>query len=247
MPFRSVSTNSTPLNSYVLSKPTGCVDGDILVVALQSDTNVSVAMNFGALGFTEVSGSPIVVTADGMVFWLGWKVAATEPSQYTFIDTNGDLLMGILICLSGMVGTMDRAVITGNSSANVSPWAITTLTFASGNTTAQDTVVFFGASDVTTPGASVSGTAPATYSKQADSSNGTFFNMFAATHDAVSSGFSGVLAGIGTALGSTSGWVGATIAFQETGGGGGSILIDDDVFLPWNRPVIPEPSLMVFG
>lgn len=38
----------------------------------------------------------------------------------------------------------------------------------------------------------------------------------------------------------------STAAFKASGASAGPP-IDDDVFLPWNRPVIPEPSLMVFG
>jgi hypothetical protein len=84
--FRAASTNGNASGgSLVVSKPTGTVDGDLVVVVayLESDTNTWSAIGSG---FTEDTGAAIANTgALNMRFY--WKIASGEGASWTWTPT----------------------------------------------------------------------------------------------------------------------------------------------------------------
>jgi hypothetical protein len=58
MPFRSSSTNNVSDANLVVTKPSGVVDGDILIAWMISDSNATTFDWVASGNFTEVSVSP---------------------------------------------------------------------------------------------------------------------------------------------------------------------------------------------
>jgi len=214
--FRSVATNSTATTDLIVTKPSGVVEGDVLIAFGITD---DIANDYvWPSGFVAITGSAIITTADNQALGAAIKIAgASEPANYTISSTNA--LIGGIIAFSGNSATQPhRSSVANNNSANASPWTITSTAYSSTTSVACDLVTIVG-SDVTTSVDAVH-TGPAGFTVRADIISG-FRNLAVSSNDAVAAGASGVLAVTGTLGGASAGWGIFSVALENTGGGGG--------------------------
>lgn len=225
MAFRSISTNATPAHPLVITPPSGLANDDILVAwAIVDNQN---AATYTLTGFTTLTGMPINLASaggtDGGGMWVGYKKAASESGNYSISNTLSATMNGGIACWSGRDTTLflHRSSVGSNNTANNSPWTGTTAAYSS-NTTGLCDQLFIMFSDSKT-GGTVTNTPPSGFTTRANV-DASFFNSFIASQDAVASGATGVLSGIGTQAAAQSGWACASIALLDGGGGGGRTL-----------------------
>src|SRR3954469_19208318 len=92
--FRSSSGNNTgTFNSFPVNKPAGVVDGDLLIVALETyDQSGTMAHGTPPAGWTLVRA--LNVTTGPIRASVYRKIAASEPSSWTFTKTNDSIGYG---------------------------------------------------------------------------------------------------------------------------------------------------------
>jgi hypothetical protein len=121
--------------SYVVTKPTGTVDGDLMVAAV-----LSFGTNGAPAGWTQIRATTITSSFAVTTFW---KIAASEGASFTF--TGGNPGTAIVSTLAGTVGVTPVDVEAGQ--ANASSTSVT----APGVTTtlADDLLIWVGAGAIT--------------------------------------------------------------------------------------------------
>jgi hypothetical protein len=210
MAFRSISTQPTPGNPTItVTPPAGIVNGDILVAWFVSDA-ASTGVQWSS-GFTEVTGSPLTSSKDGQTLRAATKKANSESGNYTFGNAAGDgvACIGGVACFSNRDGTLYlHKIATGaNSTANTSPWTITSGTFSGGNTTGICDIILIAGSDTGDGGGTgVTHSTSSGFTKQADISDLHFLHTCFETKDDVAAGETGAYSLTGTLGGQTSGW-----------------------------------------
>ena len=124
MAFRSISVNSTPAISPVVTAPSGIVNGDILVAFTLTDD--ATGTTTWPSGFTEGPNSPQTMSVyDVSVFRYALKIASGESGNYT-ITTSTTALAGITVHSGREQSvTPHRSSGTKADSSNASAWSIT--------------------------------------------------------------------------------------------------------------------------
>lgn len=80
----------------VLNKPTGTVDGDIVVIYfVTNETSAN-----PPAGFVSVTGFPLALVG-GIKTYVWWKLASGEPATYTVTITSGLTSQGVVASYSG--------------------------------------------------------------------------------------------------------------------------------------------------
>jgi hypothetical protein len=80
----------------VINKPTGTVDGDIVVIYFVTNETSPTPPS----GFVAVSGFPLAAIG-GILTYVWWKLASSEPASYTITVTNGLTTQGLVVSYSG--------------------------------------------------------------------------------------------------------------------------------------------------
>ncbi|MCL9804616.1 GEVED domain-containing protein [Flavobacterium amniphilum] len=157
----STTGNSTN-NTLTINKPTGVIQGDIMLVNISqredSGNNLSTA---SLAGWTSIVSSDLGSTTRwGNVLY---KVAgAAEPANYTFtLDNDADVTVGSIVAFSGVNNTtpidVTGAFVTANGGTGLAPTTITTLTNNAAvmmfSMSGGSSVSWSGWSTVTSPGA----------------------------------------------------------------------------------------------
>jgi len=96
--FRSISSNNTGTgNSFPIAKPSGVVDGDLLIVALTTyDSTGTMAHGTPPTGWTLVRA--LYASTRNLRTSVYRKIAAAEPASWTFTKTNDATGFGGCIC-----------------------------------------------------------------------------------------------------------------------------------------------------
>lgn len=133
------STQTTPadLALHTVTKPSGVVDGDLLIVCGSIDPDASSSALRGPAGWTTVhSGGAGPSTPPGQAGWFRvWtKIAATEPASWQFgaIDTSSAQFTALRV--TGFTGTPRIAVVaSGGTTAKLTTHLAPTVTAAAGD------------------------------------------------------------------------------------------------------------------
>lgn len=209
MPFRSESHNATPANPQTITAPAGIQNGDLLVAYVVADASTATDPPLFPAGFSEITGSPLTSTADGQRLYVATKKANNEVGNYTLGAAAGDGLstIGGILCFSNIasVSFVHRVATGSSSTANASPWTITSGSYVGGNTAALCDLLWISASDENgVPPTSTS--TPTGFTSRADFNDGGFLNLQAFTKDSIAAGDTGVYTSTVTDVGHTGGW-----------------------------------------
>ena len=130
MAFRAITTRaSVATGAETVTKPTGTAEGDILVLAVASETATGTVTTDATYTFTEATGSPITVTGDGGRLRLYFRVAgASEPASYA-INCSASVSSIVLAAYSGRNASTTPHKISNNgvSTMTASPSTVTAL------------------------------------------------------------------------------------------------------------------------
>ncbi len=104
--YVGVASNNIDATSITISKPTGVVDGDLMVA------NIGGAGNGGPTWGTLPSGWTQALSYQRI--WVMWKFASSEPSSYTFPITDGvnKALVGSIVAFRSTRGSAGSFVST---------------------------------------------------------------------------------------------------------------------------------------
>lgn len=210
-------------NAPTAGKPSGTVDGDLLIAVYNGDNNGITCTNWQ--GFTQ--GGSGGSTQDGQTAIWAYKIASSEPASWTptFSTTNQCTLV-VLRYTGNHLTTpiVDTPTVNSSSAANASPANVT----ATGLTTSvADTLLVWVCANDDIGGAS-GHTAPSGFSAlRYDSSSLNSALGIADAAQAVA-GASGNKTGTASAS-STIGWIAFLIPIQPPAAGGGAN--DDDAVL----------------
>jgi hypothetical protein len=161
--------NDVATGTPSVAVPTGVVDGDIILLLLTKDFDLSITVTWPS-GFTAfVSTDTTGGTADVQAAYMAWKVASGESGTYnpTFTSIRNTL---IAVAYSGaknqtpLFSSNKNSTPTTNTSITATASAITT-------TSADNTIINFTVSDDT--GNMISVTEPSGYTERYDSAGGT--------------------------------------------------------------------------
>lgn len=134
--FRAIATN-TPSGSATnttVTKPTGTVDGDVMIAAIYVEDNV--AISAVPTGWTQITNFDH--SAVNYDVWVYWKRASSEGANYTWNHTSAWEL-GAIASYSGCVAAGDPQ----DGTVSVNSGTSTTAT-ASSITTATDGAMLVG-------------------------------------------------------------------------------------------------------
>jgi hypothetical protein len=108
--FRAVSSIAYGSRaSTTINKPTGVIDGDIMLAVVFGGHGTPSVISIGApAGWTQI-GANTSVTAGGFTgkLYLYWKRAASEGASYTFTQTNTHSTQAAILAYSGCLETGD--------------------------------------------------------------------------------------------------------------------------------------------
>lgn len=130
--------NATGSTSVTITKPTGTVSGDVLILHIITETNKVIT----ATGWTQIDN---VVSAGTVLRYASYyKVAGgSEPASYTINVASGTYTEGIIACYSGVDNTTPiNAHTTAEASGSTS-----TPTIPSVTTTVANTMLSVGLSE----------------------------------------------------------------------------------------------------
>ena len=191
---RASSTAQSGTTDTIVTKPTGTVDGDVLVVAL--GTNEASPTNPG--GWTLLYG-PTLVSAKYLSVWS--KVASSEPSTWTWTSTSKGYIgqaAAIQDCTSATPS--DKGAQNNASSANIVAPSITP--------TVTNTLLI-GAFMVEANSAGI--TADGAMTEDQDTARGTNFRLELAHETRAAAGATGTRTAVSATGGVNTGWLGAFI------------------------------------
>lgn len=178
---RGVTTNYTTTTSLAISKPTGVVQGDVLIATIAQSNNNSTAPT--SAGWSLVDGRSL--GSSGRYGAVYYKIAtSSEPASYTFtLGTSSDAGSGSIVAFSGVDtlngvkanGTaggpfdVDPGTLLLNNSTSIGATSITTVT---NNATILFCAIAVG-SNVTFSGWSTTNIAASSFSEIFDVQNPT--------------------------------------------------------------------------
>lgn len=227
MAYGSVSSAPTPAHPLVITKPSTTVAGGVLLAWCVIDDQNS--WTFTLTGFTTLTGFPIALNSsggtDGGGMWVGYKyTTGSEPSSYSVSNNGNKDMSGGMVFIANRDASLflHRIAVGSSNTANNSPWSMATGAYSGGATSGLCDLVVIGGSD-NKPSGTVTHTAPSGFTKRADVSDGTFYQSFVATLDAVAAGDAGSKTASGAGSGLQAGWAICCVALLDdgTGGGGG--------------------------
>jgi hypothetical protein len=133
------STQTTPadLALHTVTKPSGVVDGDLLIVCGSVDPDGSSSALFGPAGWFEIfsgGAGPAAAPAQAGWFRIWTKIAATEPASWQFgsIDTSNAQFTALRV--TGFTGTPRVAVVNvGGTTSKLTTHLAPTVTAAAGD------------------------------------------------------------------------------------------------------------------
>ena len=101
------------VDSVTITKPSGTVDGDVMIALINSDAAVA-----------TLSGWTLILTSKGYIFR---KVASSEGSNYTFVASGASITTGVILTLVG-VDTTTPIETSATSSDSTTPYTAPTIT-----------------------------------------------------------------------------------------------------------------------
>jgi hypothetical protein len=133
------STQTTPadLALHTVTKPSGVVDGDLLIVCGSVDPDASSSALVGPAGWADVhsgGAGPSAAPAQAGWFRVWTKIAAVEPASWQFgaIDTSSAQFTALRV--TGFTGTPRVAVVaSGGTTAKLTTHLAPTVTAAAGD------------------------------------------------------------------------------------------------------------------
>lgn len=121
MAFRAVSGNTTSSASSIVDKPTGTIDGDVVILIAASGTAADITF---PVGFTELTPIQITTTNYNAQFEVAWKIASSEGANYTIGGTGTKI--SAAISFSGRNSSaVESSSSNSNSTTVASPFAMT--------------------------------------------------------------------------------------------------------------------------
>ena len=181
--LRSFTTATSANADTAITKPSGCVDGDLLVTHI---TLTSTAVTITTLSGWTLKEGPNNSTGSDARAYVFYRIASSEGATYTWHQNAGPASIVIqCLCFSGVDGTTPIEV----SATPAAPAAGTS--HASGNavtSTGGDLMVYLAGFDGTTTGVGNQWTPPTGYSEQTDIEGGSALYCTAATKTEASPG-----------------------------------------------------------
>jgi hypothetical protein len=122
----SVDHSSGGGNSWVISKPAGTVDGDLLVGFFSYLNAATLTL---PSGWAHVTGSPAIVIVTAKYAFV-WKIASSEPASWTFSTSGSNLgFVGLVVRYTGILAApAPVAGLATSTTSSVTAPAVTTLT-----------------------------------------------------------------------------------------------------------------------
>lgn len=122
-----------------ITKPTGTVDGDLILVLayLETDTNT-----WASVGSGFNTSAALTINQTGLFkLQAWWKIAASEPASWTWMPTTTNWRIAVCASYSGGSGSGERVDVTASAQADAV--AIGSQTAPSVTTTASDDLLAF--------------------------------------------------------------------------------------------------------
>ena len=188
--FPTIRASSTSTAGKDVDKPTGTVDGDLLIAWLGYDS--------GSGGGTGAFGPPAgwttlheVQNGSSVTMGVYWKIASGEGSSFTFTAEETNIH---LHCVAITTGTFDATTPIDASSMALDAVAGTAITAPSITTTVANTLLWF-AGFVFGSGDGASMTPPTGFTERHETGLGSVTTLETAHKDQAASGSTGAIAG----------------------------------------------------
>lgn len=188
----ATSAAGTSATTITINKPSGVVEGDIMLVNIGQEDNNTLA-NPSLLGWTVAAGTSNNNAGTSRRATVLYKIAtATEGSNYTFALNNSsgnvDHYAGAIVAFSGVNCTTPIDITGAYSTANASTVNAASIT----TTTANAAVLMFGMAGDNENWSNWSATTPATLNELYDVNNGSSITVGAAWAIRAAAGATGV-------------------------------------------------------
>lgn len=209
--FRAAASNNANTSSLAVSRPTGTVNGDVLiaVVAWWIDT-LTPPSGWTQIGSTQtwnISGEDVFVRAY-------YRVASSEPSSYSWgLSGVNDIAVSIATYYNVNTGSVVDAQAGQTNAANTS---MTTPSVSP--TTDADMLVFLGAAGSDSAG-SATATPPSGMTERADATAGTWIKAYMADQLLTAAGATGTRV---ATLSTSENNAGILVALTPSSSGGGN-------------------------
>ncbi len=221
MTFGAATTVIQPsqTNTIVATKPTGLVDGEVIVLVLGNfaGNQGNISTITWPTGFTQLEFGNSNYEFSQLAF--AWKVASGEPSTWNIVADRAmtGLAYAVRLQNPGSSPQDGHTLALGPGAGSSSPVSVdaTGLT-----TTATDTLIWVGMSAQTTDSIVSGFTVPSGFTAAAAAIDdaGSFVRLLVGYKDSAGSGATGTESGSLTLSSSTSGWIAGLIAFKELAG-----------------------------
>lgn len=208
--FRSLTTQGNGGTfPQGVTKPTGVVNGDLLIVVAELEDASHTWTSVGA-GFNAVT--PVNSSTNKLQIW--WKIASGEPASWTWTASGGAIWQTI-ICLAYSGGTTPAVDVTGTGNSGTSQ-AEANQTAPSITTTVNNALLIFAYANDSS--AAVTSTSGATTLRQ------SYGNVAVGDAIIASPGATGSIQAVGAG---TQTFAAMQIAFTDGAGGGGGIVFQE--------------------
>jgi hypothetical protein len=218
--FRAAaSANTVAEPTMTVTKPTGTVDNDIVIVCATFDGSAGTIST--PAGWTAAAANPITVTADGQRGWCFYHVAASDGASYAFTTNLNGASSGNwhAVSLSGR-NTSTPITFQNSGSSNTASASPRTTSTSSGTAATGDDLVFFQFLD-NQGSVSATFTAPSTFTEATDVTDAGSSSSSMDYKENVSSGAVGTVSGTGTYTTVNAGYGAIIFAVAQAAGGGG--------------------------
>lgn len=149
----STSAGNSTATPLTLNKPTGVVDGDVLIVIAEIEDATASWTSVGA-GFTSLG----TVTSSTNKLQVWWKVASSEPASWTWTQSGGFVWSSVVcVAYSGANSPSVDVFGTGNSGTSVAEASQTAPSVTT--TSANDLLIFAYCNDTSTVATGMTGAA----------------------------------------------------------------------------------------
>ena len=220
-PRTAASGNQGDASTFTVTKPTGCVNGDLIVVASTTDLSGAV----GAPDGTWTNRINLLSTGSDQRLVVYSKIASGEGASWAFTGPASVVVWGAQ-AWSGGVNTLDVAASSRNNASSAPPdisvAGITTVTNG-------DLLLYFGTFDG--GGAASNAVAPPNgWTEVVEAYVSGTGLMYVASLEQVTAGSTGTIAGTITLQTENAVGMAGLLAFNASGGGGSYLLLAQGVF-----------------
>lgn len=127
---RSSSSGSISTGALTLAKPSGTVDGDLLVMTASADLSDAETLTYTvAAGWTQLlANTRSDATSAGNNLQVWYKIANSEPANYTITPDHSNLIAGSILRIDGhnTISPIDVSNVTASLTGEASAPAVTT-------------------------------------------------------------------------------------------------------------------------